>query len=88
MLILPIEATGVLGSLAGIGEIVKATFGERRQGRHAGRAGAAADRPADGRRRLRRTCHVDVDRLARRLELVHRWPRCSCCSSWSRPAPS
>ena len=28
VLILPMEATSVLGSLAGIGEIVKATFGD------------------------------------------------------------
>ena len=28
LLMLPIEATSVLGSLAGIGEIAKATFGE------------------------------------------------------------
>jgi hypothetical protein len=29
ILILPFEATSVLGSLAGIGEIVKATFGDQ-----------------------------------------------------------
>ena len=28
IIMLPIEATGMLGSLAGIGEIAKATFGE------------------------------------------------------------
>ena len=32
MLILPIEATSVLGSLAGIGEIAKATFGDAARG--------------------------------------------------------
>ena len=49
VLILPIEATGVLGSLAGIAEIAKATFGadaRPRRRRHAVRA-AAADRSAD-----------------------------------------
>ena len=29
-----------------------------------------------------------MDRLARRLELVHRRPRCCCCSRCWRPAPS
>ena len=41
ILILPFEATSVLGSLAGIGEIVKATFGE-----HGGGSGGAAVAPA------------------------------------------
>ena len=48
MLILPIEATSVLGSLAGIGEIAKATFGGRRRRqrrwRQAGRRAAQPDR--------------------------------------------
>ena len=53
VLILPMEATSVLGSLAGIGEIAKATFGgddarRRRQGTDAARGG----RPV--RRRLAR----------------------------------
>jgi len=41
ILMLPIEATNVLGSLAGIGEIAKATFG----GESAAGAGSAARRP-------------------------------------------
>jgi hypothetical protein len=41
VLMLPIEAMNVLGSLAGIGEIVKATFG----GDGGGGASAAARRP-------------------------------------------
>ena len=41
VLIMPIEATSVLGSLAGIAEIAKATFGD----------GAGRDRPAASRRR-------------------------------------
>jgi regulator of protease activity HflC (stomatin/prohibitin superfamily) len=43
ILMLPIEATQVLGSLAGIGEIAKATFGGGGDG--AGAAAAAARRP-------------------------------------------
>ena len=50
MLIIPMEAIGVLGSLAGIGEIAKATFGpdgdrQDRRKRTAARA-AQSDRPA------------------------------------------
>ncbi len=48
---LPIEATSVLGSLAGIGEIAKATFGGDGQAGAARRAAAAADR--SGRRHRR-----------------------------------
>jgi regulator of protease activity HflC (stomatin/prohibitin superfamily) len=40
LIMLPIEATGILSSLAGIGEIAKATFGES-----AASAAAAARRP-------------------------------------------
>ena len=39
IIMLPIEATSILGSLAGIGEIAKATFGEAA-------AAAAARRPS------------------------------------------
>jgi regulator of protease activity HflC (stomatin/prohibitin superfamily) len=41
IVMLPIEATGILGSLAGIGEIAKATFGES-----AASAASAARRPS------------------------------------------
>ena len=49
MLIMPMEATGVLGSLAGIGEIAKATFGgdgERRRRRRRRRRGGRPVPPA------------------------------------------
>ncbi len=54
VLMLPIEAMSVLGSLAGIGEIAKATFGgdARRWRRRQGAAAAAADRADRRRRRL------------------------------------
>ena len=50
VLMLPIEAMGVLGSLAGIGEIAKSTFGGGR-GRHRRQdsAGAAASDRSDRR---------------------------------------
>ena len=53
MLILPMEATSVLGSLAGIAEIAKATFGgdPQRRRRQGAAAAAASDRP--GRRAFR-----------------------------------
>ena len=46
VLIMPMEATGVLGSLAGIGEIAKATFGTRRLGGGGGSKTRAARRRA------------------------------------------
>ena len=46
MLIIPIEATSVLGSLAGIGEIAKATFGRTASGGTRGRRRQAAARRA------------------------------------------
>ena len=52
VLMLPIEAMSVLGSLAGIGEIVKATFGGDGKGGAPAAPAAAADRPAGRRRTL------------------------------------
>ena len=69
IIMLPIEATSILGSLAGIGEIAKATFGESAaSAQAAARRGLGAERrrrpaaghaaaQAVGRRRDERSCH-------------------------------
>ena len=61
----------MLGSLAGIGEIVKATFGD--QGGPAGTPAVTVRRPTvpPTGRGIRRARHVVVDHFARHLELVH-----------------
>ena len=82
----------MLGSLAGIGEIAKATFGGD------GTAAAAPPRRRGGRpvrpparpdgSWLMEQRHDGVDRLARRLELVHPGGAAVRCSRCSRPASS
>ena len=56
VLIVPMEASAVLGSLAGIGEIAKATFGDGRQagGRRRRQAARAAQSDRAGDRASRR----------------------------------
>ena len=69
VLMLPIEASALIGSLAGIAEIAKATFGEE--------AVRAPGAPAACRRHRRRRAEMVVDFIepARRLGLVGRRPR-------------
>ena len=79
VLMLPVEAASLIGSLAGIAEIAKSTFGEQAARRGARRGGSSV--PADRR-------HVDDHRLlqrARGLDLggSSAWS-CSRSRSWCR----
>ena len=59
IIMLPIEAMSILGSLAGIGEIAKATFGESAASRRRPPRGAARCRTPAARRRSRRNARVE-----------------------------
>jgi hypothetical protein len=78
ILMLPIEATNVLGSLVGIGEIAKEAFGMDGKAGPPRLTGAPADWPDRGAcaSGVIRGCHAGLDRFhgrfPRRLELVYR----------------
>ncbi len=83
ILMLPIEATSVLGALGGIGEIARATFGP--DGRPPAppasttrRPTGAADKPWRRGRQTGRTDHDERTRRPWRMELVHPRRRAAC----------
>ena len=81
VLMLPIEAVNVLGSLGGIGEIARATFGLDGRGAANGCRDAAADRTVRRRAGFLRKeglSHAGLVRLARSLELVHPGGAAAC----------
>ena len=95
VLMLPIEATSVLGSLAGIGEIAKATFGGDRMAAADGKAPAPPRRPtvpSAGARRpdgdLRWTAIDRRGSFRSASGTGSSWRRCCSCWRSSRPAAS